>query len=149
MTAGGTYEYDADQIAIDLGGIQVDSGFADGTFLKIEKDAEAFTYYVGTDGSVVRSKTKNKVAKITFRLNQSSPINDQLSALHIVDLAAPNGAGIVPFLVKDLNGTTLESGAHAWIQAFPDEEWDRGAKEREWTIICSDLKRFVGGNPKL
>lgn len=145
----GTYEYDADQIAIDMGGIQVDSGYADGTFVKIEKDAEAFIYIVGTDGSVTRSKTKNKVAKITFRLMQSSPKNDQLSALLITDLAAPNGAGIVPFLLKDLNGTTLESAPHSWIQAFPDEEWDRGAKEREWMIIASDLNRFVGSNPKL
>jgi hypothetical protein len=145
----GTYEYDADQIAIDLGGIKIDSGYADGSFVKIEKDAKWFEYVVGTDGSVTRSKTKNKVAKITIYLMQSSYLNDQLSALLITDFSAANGAGIVPFMLKDQNGTTLAAGAHAWIEAPPDQEYDRGAKSREWPIICSDLNIFVGSNPKL
>lgn len=145
----GTYEYDADQIAIDLGGIKIDSGFAEDSFIKIEMDEKAFTYVVGVDGSVTRSKTKNKVAKITIMLMQSSYINDQLSALMILDLAAPNGAGVSPFLLKDMNGTTLCAGAHAWIEKPPDIELARDAKSREWPIICSDLNVFVGSNPKL
>lgn len=145
----GVYEYDADQIAISLGAIKIDSGFADGSFCKIEPDAEYFTYIVGTDGSVTRSKTKNKVAKITIMLMQSSYLNDQLSALMILDNAAANGAGVAPFLLKDVNGTTLAAGAHAWIQAPPSLEYDRSAKTREWPIICADLNVFVGSNPKL
>lgn len=144
-----TFEYDSDQIAIDLGGVKVDSGFADGTFLKVEPEAMYFTYVIGTDGAVTRSKTKNRCAKITVYLMQSSYINDQLSALMILDNAAPNGAGIFPFLLKDLNGTTLCAGAHAWIEGPPTQEFDRTAKSREWPIFCSDLLMYVGSNPKL
>lgn len=145
----GTYEYDADQIAIVFGGIKIDSGFAEDSMLKIEMDEKAFTYIVGVDGSVTRSKTKNKVAKLTVSLMQSSYLNDQLSALMILDLAAPNGAGIAPFLCKDINGTTLCAGAHCWIEKPPDQEFKRVASAREWNLICSDLNVFVGSNPKL
>lgn len=145
----GTYTYDSDQIAIDLGGIKIDSGFADGSFVKIEPEGMYFTYVLGTDGSVTRSKTKNKCAKITIMLMQSSYINDQLSALMIVDNAAPNGAGISPFLLKDLAGTTFCAGAHCWIEGPPTMEYDRTAKSREWPLFCSDLNVFVGSNSKL
>lgn len=145
----GVYEYDADQIAIDLGGIKIDSGFAEDSMIKIEPDEKAFTYTVGVDGSVTRSKTKNKVAKITISLMQSSYVNDQLSALYTLDINAPNGAGVAPFLLRDINGTTLCAGAHAWIEKTPDQEFARDAKVREWPIICADLNIFVGSNPKL
>lgn len=145
----GTYEYDADQIAIVFGGIKIDSGFAEDSMIKIEMDEKAFTYVVGVDGSVTRSKTKNKVAKITIMLMQSSYINDQLSALLILDQAAANGAGVAPFLLKDLNGTHLAAGAHCWIEKNPDLEFKRTASSREWPLICSDLNVFIGSNPKL
>lgn len=142
-------EYDADQYACTFGGIVIDSGYADGTFIKVTKDAKAFTYKVGTDGSVTRSKTKNKVTLVSFMLMQSSKINDLLSAVVVGDIAASNGAGIAPFLIKDLNGTTATAAAHAWIEAFPDEEYDREATDREWMFVLADANRFIGSNPTL
>lgn len=145
----GVYEYDADQVAITFGGIIIDSGFADGSFIKIEPDAQDFTYIVGTDGSVTRSKTKNQVLKVTIMLMQSSYINDKLSAVRLLDKTAPNGAGIAPFSMRDLNGTTLVAGAHCWISALPVIENDRAAKSREWPLIVADGNVYVGSNPKL
>ncbi len=147
--AQGTYSYDADQIAIDFGAIKIDSGYADGSFLEIEAEGMYFTYVLGTDGSVTRSKTKNKCAKITLKLMQSSYINDALSAVMILDNNAANGAGIAPFMLKDLNGTSLCAGAHCWIEGPPSLEWDRTAKSREWPLFCSDLNIFIGSNPKV
>lgn len=141
--------YDADQILLTWGGIVIDSGYADGSFAKVEKDADAFVYKVGTDGSVTRSKTKNKVRKVTISLMQSSNKNDLLSAALITDLAASNGAGIAPFALKDLNGTTLTAAAHAWIEALPNEDYDREATAREWTFILADANTFIGSNPAL
>lgn len=143
------FEYDADQIAIIFGNIVIDSGYAEDSLCKVEKDADDFIYTVGIDGSVTRSKTKNKVLKVTFMLMQSSPLNDQLSALNILDVASPNGAGIVAFGIKDLNGTSFVKAAHAWITKPADMEWSRGAKVREWPIICADGTMFVGSNPQL
>lgn len=145
----GTYEYDADQVALVFGSIKIDSGFAEDSMVKIEMDEKGFTYVVGVDGSVTRSKTKNKVAKITIMLMQSSYLNDQLSALYVLDLNAANGAGIAPFLLKDINGTTLCAAAHCWIEKPPDQEFKRGASAREWNLIASDMNVFVGSNPKL
>ena len=145
----GVYEYDADQLALELGGIIIDSGFADGSFVKIEPDSMDFTYLLGTDGSVTRSKTKNQVLKVTISLMQSSYINDKLSALRLLDKLAPNGAGTAPFTMRDLNGTTLVAGAHAWIAGIPVIENDRAAKSRDWPIIVADGNVYIGSNPKL
>jgi hypothetical protein len=143
-----TYEYDSDQIAVTLGGILI-GGSADGSFLKIEMETDDFSDVAGTDGTVVRSKTLDGRATVTISLLQSSVTNNALSALRAISLATANGAGVVPFLMKDLNGTTLCGAAHAWIQKAPDQEFDRGAKSRDWVIRCADMRLFIGGNPSL
>jgi hypothetical protein len=141
--------YDADQYVWDFGGINIDSGWGEDTYITVDNDADAFTYIVGTDGSVNRSKTLNKVKKVSFFLQKSSKFNDLLSALHIVDVAAPNGAGIVPAALKDLNGTTTLIAQHGWIAAFPKVENARAQKDNEWMFVLADADMFVGSNPNV
>lgn len=141
-----TKVYDADQVSIVLMGIPISSGYADGAFLKIEQESADFTVKKGTDGSTTRSKTLDFNAKITLMLMQSSDGNAQLSAIRAADLAAPNGAGIGPMLVRDRAGTSLYTAAHCWIEKPPDVEFAREASPREWTLHCSDLVRLDGGN---
>ena len=142
------YEYDSDQYVITLGGI-VFAGYADGSFLKIEMESDDYDDVAGTDGTVVRSKNLDGRATVTCSLLQSSFTNNALSAMRLVGLAAPNGANIVPFVMKDLNGTTVCAAAHAWLKRLPDQEFDRAAKSRDWVIRCADMKGFIGGNPSL
>ena len=145
MAAGDLRVYDPDQILASVVGIPL-GGFADGEFIRVERDNPAFDDVAGTDGEVTRSKTNDGRATVTVRLMQSSPVNDLLSALHIADKAAPGGVGVGPFLMSDLQGTTLVAGDKAWISKSPDISQDRTATEREWLIRIAQLTDFQGGN---
>jgi len=138
--------YDPDQITIVAMGIPIDKGYADGEFVTLDNVEDAFTMKVGTDGEVTRSKTNNKTAIVTLKLMQSADANTALSALHNLDLAAPNGAGVGPLLIKDRSGTSLWAASKAWIQKPPAVSLDREATPREWQIACADLVRVDGGN---
>lgn len=138
--------YDADQVSMVFMGVPISSGFADGEFLRIEQVSEDFTAKVGTDGETTRSKTKNRNAKITLRLMQSSDGNAALSAINNIDILGSNGAGVGPMLVRDRQGTSLYGASKCWIEKPPDVSFDREATEREWTLHCADLTRLDGGN---
>jgi hypothetical protein len=137
--------YDASEVSIAIGGINIEAGFADGEFLRIEQESDDFSDVVGTDGEVTRSKTKDKRATATILLMQSSQSNQALSALSNLDKTAPNGAGVVPFLVRDRNGDSLYESQHCWIMKGPDVSFDREATAREWTIRIANLERFDAG----
>jgi hypothetical protein len=137
--------YDADQITVVIAGIPI-AGYADGEFLNIAQESDAFSDVVGTDGEVTRSKTKDHRATVTLKLMQTSDSNDLLSALYNTDRGASNGAGVGAFLVRDRNGRSLYTGDACWISKAPDLSFDRAPTAREWTIRVADLLRFDGGN---
>jgi hypothetical protein len=137
--------YDADQVSIIVGGILIDSGFADGEFLRIEQEGDDFTDLVGTDGQVVRSKSNDRRATATVLLSQTSEGNQALSALSNLDRSTPNGAGIVPFLVRDRQGASIYTSEECWIMKPPDVSFDREATVREWTIRLANLVRNDAG----
>jgi len=133
--------YDAKEISCIFAGINIESGFADGEFIRIEQNEEDFQSIVGTDGSVTRFKTNNKSAKITIRLMQGSPSNAQLSALNRVDKAQPNGAGVGALTIKNRQGSFLHTAEKCWISAPPAVSFDKTATVREWILECADLDR--------
>ena len=98
--ANETKVYDADQVKLTVAGFAIESGFADGEFLRVEQEADDFTDVAGTDGEVTRSKTNDRRATITVLLMQTSSGNQALSALSNVDREAPNGAGFVSFTTE-------------------------------------------------
>lgn len=143
--------YDADQVSVLVGNVAISrgvgaSGYADGEFVRIEQQEDDFGIVVGTDGQITRSKKNNKLTKITIRLMQSSDSNAYLSSLRIADQVGQNGAGIVPILINDRNGTSLHSAQFGWVNKPPDAVYDREAKEREWPIMCYMDERLDGGN---
>jgi len=137
--------YDADQVVLVVGGFTIDSGFADGEFLRIEQESDDFTDVVGTDGEVARSKTNDRRATISVLLMQTASGNQALSALSNLDRLTPNGAGIAPLLIQDGNGDTLYEAASCWVQKPPDASFDRAATTREWTLRVADLIRNDAG----
>lgn len=137
--------YDPKSVIISVGTFVLE-GFADGTFVTVERNEDSFTLQVGSDGEAVRSKSNNQSGRITAQLLQSSPANDLLSALHATDENSPSGDGIVPVIVKDLNGTSLYTAQHAWIVKGPSAEYGREATAREWVIETNKLIANYGGN---
>lgn len=137
--------YDADQVSVSVGGIPITGGFADGEFLRIEFEGDAFSDVVGTDGEVTRSKTNDRRATATLLLMQTADANNLLAALAQADRIGSNGAGVGAFLVRDRQGTSLYQAAECWIAKTPDVTFDREATAREWKIRIAVLEDFTGG----
>jgi len=135
--------YDPKQFSNILGG-KVISGYADGTFIKISRNEQAFNLKVGVDGEGTRAKSNNRSGKIEFTLMQSSSSNDDLSAIAALDDNANLGA--VPYSGRDGSGRTVASALTAWIQKIPDTEFAKEVATRTWVIETDDLSMFIGGN---
>jgi hypothetical protein len=140
----GIATYDSNKIVVTLGPTII-KGWADGSFLSIERESDSFEDYVGSDGGVARSKSNDKRATATLRLRQDSLSNDALSLAVVADELS--GAGVLPFMVKDLKGTTLVLAKEAWVMKPAPIEYDRPIVEREWTIRLAEAQIFVGGMP--
>ena len=139
--------YNADEVDIVVGAVLVNSGFADGEFLRVEQESDDTEDVVGTDGEVSVSRTNDQRATITILVMQTSDSNDGLSAYATAAKTAPGMTGaIVPVLIKDQNGRTLMEGANAWVQRSPDRSFDRTAQANEWAIRVAHLTRLDGGN---
>jgi len=141
-----TRVYDASQVSMIFMGAIIDSGFADGAFLKIEQTHPDYNTYIGADGEVTRAPSLTRHAKITVMLGQSSSGNAKLSGINNIDILAHNGAGIGIMFVKDRLGTSLYTAQHCWIAQAPDVQFANEPGPREWHLECSDLIRFDGGN---
>jgi hypothetical protein len=135
--------YDPSQVAIIVGGYNI-TGFADGSFITVARNADAFALYVGTDGEGTRAKSNNKSGRITITLAQSSDSNAILSGIATLDELSNNG--IVPLLIKDNSGLSLYAAETAWIVKTPDSEFGREVGSREWILETDNLSAFVAGN---
>lgn len=138
----GTRTYDPAYIACSVLGIPI-TGFADGTFVKAERNEDAFKIAVGASGEVARARSRNMTGKVTFTIMASHPDNDLLSAASHLDELAGTGVGRV--FIKDVNGTTLVLGANAWIVKPAAVEFGKEVTNREWVVECSYLYLNSGG----
>lgn len=137
-------DYDAKKVSVIIG-VQALGGFADGTFVEVDADEDAYTKKVGADGEVTRSKSNNYAGKITVTLDQTSPSNAYLSGLAVADRI--NGLGVVPVLIKDNNsGTTLFASEAGWVMKVPKAGYGKKSEDRAWVIDCAQLVEFIGGN---
>lgn len=146
MAGEKTWVRDPDQVTLIFGNVPIDSGFAEGSQIKISSAADSFKMKVGGRGDVARSKTRNKSGSVTFRLMASSPFNAILSAIHNNDVAKPNGAGVSSLQVADKNGASLDFARKAWIRKIPDQDYADEDQPVEWVIDCAQLERLIGGN---
>jgi hypothetical protein len=141
--SGTTRQYDPAEVIFNFDGKDA-SGFADGTFIKVERNVELWTTVVGSDGEVTRVKSANRSGRYTLTLQQSSPFNDVLSAYVQQDQASNSGAKAV--LVKDILGTMLCSSKKAWVIKPAPIERAKEASNVEWIIESGQVDMTVGGN---
>lgn len=135
--------YDPKNVLVSIGGVPM-SGFADGTFLEVSRDENAFTKVTGADGFTSRVKSNNRGGLMTLTLLETSPSNDVLSAYAALDEIS--GTGIVPVLIKDVSGTSLYFSATGWVQKLPDSTFGKDINNRAWTLDLADVDVFIGGN---
>lgn len=137
--------YNSRQVSIVICNIPIRGGYADGEFLRIERDADGFGDVVGTDGEVTRFATNDERAMATLILMQSADANDALDALYESDRNSPLGSGVGEFVCRDGSGRAIYRG-QCWIAAKPKVSFAREPGPREWKIRIPNLKSFEGGN---
>jgi hypothetical protein len=136
--------YNPAEVTIVFAGIPI-SGFAEGTFVSVERNEDSYAMQVGADGNATRAKSNNRSGRVTLTLIQSSVSNDALSAQAKLD-ELNDGDGIGPLLIKDLSGRTVIQAEQAWIVKPATVEYGREASEREWVIESDALDMDVAGN---
>ncbi len=136
-----------DEIAISLGPVILNSGFAEDEFIRIEQETDDTEDVVGVDGEVVVSRTNDRRATLTVILMHTSDGNDGLTTLLGLTRTAPGMAGAIqPLLIKDLNGRAVYTAQNAWVAAGPPVSYARKATPREWKIRIANLVRVDGGS---
>lgn len=119
-------------------------GYAEGSFVKIERNDDAYALLVGADGEAARSRSRNKSGIITITLMQSSPSNLILSAAVLADELS--GTGIGALFIKDNSGTTLAVAANAWVKKHASVNFSKELGDKEWVLECDSLEIVNGGN---
>lgn len=140
----GAKTYSPKKVSVTIAGL-IATGYAEGTFIQIERAADTFTKVVGSDGEVGRVHSADHSGKITLTLQQTSEFNDVLSALQQADELTLSGK--FPIAVKDNNGTSLYVSGDAWIMKPANSEYSNTMSTREWVIEFADYETFfAGGN---
>ena len=134
--------YDPKGVVATVGGIPI-SGYADGTFINISRQNDAYSSVAGADGEVSRAKSNDKRGELTLTLLQTSLSNDVLSG--IAQLDERSNSGVVPIMVKDISGLTTFFSGSGWIRKVPDSEFGKEISNREWAFELAEMDVFVGG----
>jgi hypothetical protein len=140
----GLKHYNPKLVDLIVGGFPV-SGFAENSMITFDEDDDRFKSVGGVDGDVTRSQNLIFLGTLTVHLMSSSKANDFFSALHQTDINADGGAGVVPGLIRDKNGTSLNAMPRIWVVKPPQEEFTDKASPRDWKFAAEGFKRFVGG----
>lgn len=136
--------WDPDQFDLIVGPFVI-SGYAEGTGVEFEEDGPRFVLVKGLDGLITRSKVMAKVASFTIHIQNTSSSNDVLTGLHVVDINAPGGAGVVPVALRDKNGATAIASPTGWVEGFPKLTLADKATDTPWKIVFTDHVAFIAG----
>ena len=140
---GTTKTLDPAKILITFHGFPI-NGFADGTFVSVDRDSASFSKTVGADGEVARAKSADKSGSIKVTLLQTAQANEILS--NELEKDEASGSNVGPVQVKDLGGKTLVAGAEAWIEKPATVVFAKEVEAREWTIHVASMDVHEGGN---
>jgi len=140
---GSLTTYSPNQISVIIDDLPV-TGFADGEGIKVERNADSFTYVKGMSGEGARVKTVDNSGKVTLTLMQTSPANQYLSNIYLEDEFT--GAKVFNLLIRDQNGTSLHEASTAWIVKPADAMYSKDLTNREWVIMCDSLSHNIGGS---
>lgn len=136
------FTYDPAKVVVNVAGVNLE-GYADGTFVTAERTSDTYTKSTGADGRTTRVKQNDKSGSITITLQQTSPSNNHLSAIMVLDESS--GEGIVPVTIKDILSSSLIASSYAWVKKPPASPYAKENSNREWVFDCAVLEMFIGG----
>lgn len=126
------------------------TGFADGTFVSMDRITPSSTPYQGAgDNSFARVKRSKTAMNVTITLHQGSSSNTLFQQLQIADANVKDNTYVFNCTMKDLSGQTVASSTSAVIVAPPNTSFGTEFGTREWAIYLFGSDIFVGGNTPL
>ena len=110
-------------------------GWADGSMITVEKEAEEFNIKTGTKGETTRTRIHNNNYRITMRFQQTSPFIKKLEDYVSVDnvFQIPTS---VPIKITDPSSYEGFFSGIAWVQSMPSREWGDDAGVREYVFFA-------------
>lgn len=141
--------YDPEKFAIAYstptagGTIALNSGIADGTFIEVDRDEDAYMAVAGAAGDVGRAKNANRMGEVTLTLMQNSPVNKELMRLALQDEQIGDVIGSLRITdPSDPTGSFLVNARNTWIKKIPTlargKEYSDG--NMVWTFQSADLQ---------
>lgn len=134
--------YDPKDIILTVAG-SIITGFAQDSFLEVDRESNQVEDEVGADGDVARRITNDKRGNITITLLQTSRSNLILSGLARIDELS--GDALFPVLIKDNRGSDLHLAPNSWVMKQPRTVYRSGIEGREWILRTNNLQMIVGG----
>ena len=123
--------YDPKKVILTLGGVPI-GGYADGTFVNVEGNAETWTRKVGADGEVVRALSNDNTHTIQITLLQTSLSNPYLRSVYKADKLT--GLGMLPLGFTDLNTMETKFWPQSWVTTEPPTGRAKETTDVQWTI---------------
>ena len=128
--------YESKVVSGVLGVLELGDGRSD-PFFKIAPTGDAYVVEgPGADGQVTMCGTNNDVYEITLSFKGASSENGVLSAIHIADRKASNGAGVMPLVAKDGSGSTLIQTSQCRIVTMPEASFGVTRPDTNWKLIA-------------
>ena len=123
------------------------TGFADGSFLSMDRLVPSSTPYAGV-GFNSSGRVKRRVSSMTIdvTLHQYSPSNTVLQQLQIADANTAGNEYVFAVTLKDLSGQTVVSSNSAIIAAPPTAEFSSETSTRTWQLYLFGSDLYIGGN---
>lgn len=129
--------YDPTECSIVFKGETID-GYGPGTFIKVSRNEDGWTFQPSNSGGGARSRNPNKSGRFEFTLLLASPSNAVLS-----DIAADDekdGSGVGEVQVKDRSTDAANCFAqNGWIVKIPDWERAKEVGEVTWIIESDEI----------
>jgi hypothetical protein len=140
--------YDSNAVEFIFAGIPIKEGRPKDGFLTVTPESGNYGRVQDTNSLVTRYKTNNRVYTVEVSLHQSSIHHAQLQAIFGADSLAVDGSGVSSALIKDLNGSTLITFPHIWVEKQPDLTWAEEVQVWTWvlTAVSDGHLVVVGGN---
>lgn len=125
------------------------SGYADGTFVNVERNLESSTLYQGADNSGGRILRSNKAGTITLTLHQFSSSNDVLSEIYRNDIEARDNSYLFNISIIDATGRSAFYARQCFISNLPSTGFGNDVETRDWMLQAVELDQYIGGNAVL
>lgn len=136
-----TTAYSFEEVSLTIAGAETYGFFEGDDAVVVEEGADIGTGLVGADGSSIFSQSTDRSARITVRLQHTSPMHRYLTQM----LARQRGGALDGVAVSVRDRRSNEGGAcsQAYIQQAASDSKGGTATVREWVLWTGDWQRTI------